>query len=142
MEGGRRRAKGSEPSALLRAWQLGTRRRQDCSDAAGPLARSWVGGAYTRDTSLLIEEGVMGSFEDEVEATRCWMESERFAETTRLYTPRQVVEQRGTVLTDYPVARNAAERFCPRLRELFAQAIVQGSPARTAAHGKVSGEES
>ena len=63
----------------------------------------------------------MGSFEDEVEATRCWMESKRFAETTRLYTPRQVVEQRGTVLTDYPVARNAAERFYPRLRELFAQ---------------------
>jgi isocitrate/methylisocitrate lyase len=63
----------------------------------------------------------MGSFEDEVEATRCWMESERFAETTRLYTPRQVVEQRGTVLTDYPVARNAAERFYARLRELFAQ---------------------
>ncbi|HVD88864.1 MAG TPA: isocitrate lyase/phosphoenolpyruvate mutase family protein, partial [Jatrophihabitantaceae bacterium] len=63
----------------------------------------------------------MGSFEDEVEATRCWMESERFANTTRLYTPRQVVEQRGTVLIDYPVARNAAERFYSRLRELFGQ---------------------
>jgi isocitrate lyase len=63
----------------------------------------------------------MGSFEDEVEATRCWMEGERFAATTRLYTPRQVVEQRGTVLTDYPVARNAAERFYSRLRELFVQ---------------------
>ncbi|MEP6680607.1 MAG: isocitrate lyase ICL2 [Chloroflexota bacterium] len=63
----------------------------------------------------------MVSFADEVETTRCWMESERFAETTRLYTPRQVVEQRGTVLTDYPVARNAAERFYARLRELFAQ---------------------
>ena len=63
----------------------------------------------------------MGSFEDEVEATRCWMESERFANTTRLYTPRQVVEQRGTVVTDYPVARNAAERFYSRLRELFGQ---------------------
>ena len=63
----------------------------------------------------------MGSFEDEVEATRCWMESERFAETRRLFTPRQVVEQRGTVQTDYPVARNAAERFYARLRELFGQ---------------------
>jgi isocitrate/methylisocitrate lyase len=63
----------------------------------------------------------MGSFEDEVEATRCWMQSERFAKTTRLYTPRQVVEQRGTVVTDYPVARNAAERFYARLRELFGQ---------------------
>jgi isocitrate lyase len=63
----------------------------------------------------------VGSFEDEVEATRCWMESERFAETTRLYTARQVVEQRGRVLIDYPVARNAAERFYTRLRELFAQ---------------------
>jgi isocitrate lyase len=63
----------------------------------------------------------VGSFEDEVEATRCWMESERFAETTRLYTARQIVEQRGRVLIDYPVARNAAERFYTRLRELFAQ---------------------
>ncbi|MBA2631415.1 MAG: isocitrate lyase family protein [Chloroflexi bacterium] len=63
----------------------------------------------------------MGYIEDEVEATRCWMESERFADTTRLYSARQVVEQRGTVLTDYPVARNAADRFYSRLRELFAR---------------------
>ncbi len=63
----------------------------------------------------------MGHIEDEVEATRRWMESDRFAETTRLYSPRQVVEQRGSVLTDYPVARNAADRFYARLRELFAE---------------------
>ena len=63
----------------------------------------------------------MGAFEDEVEATRSWMERERFTETTRLYTARQVVEQRGSVLTDYPVARNAADRFYARLRELFTQ---------------------
>jgi len=63
----------------------------------------------------------MGYFEDEVEATRRWLESDRFAETTRLYSARQVVEQRGAVLTDYPVARNAADRFYSRLRELFAR---------------------
>ncbi|MEW6583604.1 MAG: isocitrate lyase ICL2 [Actinomycetota bacterium] len=63
----------------------------------------------------------MGSFEDEVERTREWMASDRFAETTRLYSPRQVVEQRGVVPTDYTVARVAAEQFHKRLRELFAE---------------------
>ncbi len=61
----------------------------------------------------------MGVFEDGVEGTRAWMTSERFAETTRLFSPRQVVEQRGTIPSDYIVARNAAERFYARLRELF-----------------------
>ncbi len=63
----------------------------------------------------------MDSFEDEVAATRRWMDSDRFAEVTRLYTARQIVEQRGQVQTDYPVARNAAQRFYARLRELFGQ---------------------
>ena len=49
------------------------------------------------------------------------MDGARFAETTRLYSPRQVVEQRGVIETDYPVARNAADRLHARLRELFAE---------------------
>jgi isocitrate lyase len=57
--------------------------------------------------------------EDEWETTRRWMEGDRFARTTRLYSPRQVVEQRGVIETDYPIARNAADRFYARLRELF-----------------------
>jgi isocitrate/methylisocitrate lyase len=57
--------------------------------------------------------------EDEGETTRRWMEGDRFAHTTRLYSPRQVVEQRGVIETDYPIARNAADRFHARLRELF-----------------------
>ena len=61
------------------------------------------------------------TLEDELEATRRWMEGERFARTTRLYSPRQIVEQRGMIATDYPVARNAADRFYARLRELFDQ---------------------
>src|ERR687896_515718 len=60
-------------------------------------------------------------FEEEVAATRRWMDTNRFADTTRLYTARQVVEQRGSVHTDYTLARNAAERFYARLRELFDQ---------------------
>ena len=63
----------------------------------------------------------MGAFEDEVERLREWMGSERFAETTRVHTARQIVEQRGTVPQDYTVARDAAERFYERLRELFAE---------------------
>jgi isocitrate lyase len=38
----------------------------------------------------------------------------------RLYSPRDVVEQRGTIEVDYPIARTAAEEFYTRLRELFA----------------------
>src|SRR5450631_267652 len=46
--------------------------------------------------------------------------SPRFKGIIRLYSPRQVVEQRGTIATDYPIARQAAEGFYTRLRELFA----------------------
>ena len=62
------------------------------------------------------------AYEDpEIEPTRRWMDGARFAETERLYSPRQVVEQRGVIETDYPVARNAADRLHSRLRELFAE---------------------
>ncbi len=61
------------------------------------------------------------ALDDELRTTTRWMEDERFARTTRLYSPRQVVEQRGTIETDYPVARNAADRFYARLRELFVE---------------------
>ena len=58
--------------------------------------------------------------EQELEAVRGWMGSERFAGITRVYSPRQVVEQRGSVAADYTVAREAAEGFYARLRDLFA----------------------
>jgi isocitrate lyase len=62
----------------------------------------------------------MGKFADDVASTDRCMKSERFAGLIRAYSARQVVEQRGTVPTDYTLARNAAERFYARLRELFA----------------------
>src|SRR6478672_6965619 len=60
-------------------------------------------------------------FEQEVAATQRYFDSPRFEGIIRLYTARQVVEQRGTIAVDYTVAREAAEAFYPRLRELFAQ---------------------
>ena len=62
----------------------------------------------------------MEALDQELEAVREWMGSERFAGITRVYSPRQVVEQRGSVTADYTVAREAAEGFYARLRELFA----------------------
>ncbi len=38
---------------------------------------------------------------------------------TRLYSARQIVEQRGTIPNDYTVARDAAAAFYERLRQLF-----------------------
>ena len=61
----------------------------------------------------------MSSFEDKVREASEWFASPRFKGIIRLYSPRQVVEQRGTIATDYPVARAAAEAFYVRLRELF-----------------------
>ena len=63
----------------------------------------------------------MGKFADEVAATDRYIKSDRFTGLIRAYSARQVVEQRGTIPTDYTVARDAAERFYARLRELFAQ---------------------
>ena len=60
-------------------------------------------------------------FDQEVDAVRRWMEGPRFAGIRRLYTARQVVEQRGTIANQHTVARDAAEGFHARLRELFSE---------------------
>lgn len=61
----------------------------------------------------------MTSFEEQVRTTQEWFDSPRFEGTTRLYSARQVVEQRGTIPRDYTVARRAAEDFYERLTQLF-----------------------
>ena len=61
------------------------------------------------------------SFEEQVPETQRWIDSPRFAGITRLYSARQVVQQRGTIANDPTVAREAAEAFYARLRELFDQ---------------------
>jgi isocitrate/methylisocitrate lyase len=56
-----------------------------------------------------------------IEPVRAWVARQRFDGLTRLFSARQVAEQRGTIEVDYSVARNAAERLHARLRELFAR---------------------
>lgn len=63
---------------------------------------------------------VPAPFDQEVAATQRYFDDPRFAGIIRLYTARQVAEQRGTIPTDYTVAREAAGAFYKRLRELFA----------------------
>lgn len=63
---------------------------------------------------------VRAPFGDDVVATQRYIDGPRFTGITRLYTARQVAEQRGTIPIDYPVAREAAAAFYERLRELFA----------------------
>jgi isocitrate/methylisocitrate lyase len=60
-------------------------------------------------------------FDDDVAATQRYLDGPRFEGIVRLYTARQVAEQRGTIPTEYPVARDAAAAFYDRLRELFSQ---------------------
>jgi len=71
--------------------------------------------------SEVAEESAMDSFESEISETARWFASPRFEGIMRLYSARQVVEQRGTISTDYTVARVAAEQFYHRLRRLFAE---------------------
>jgi isocitrate lyase len=68
-----------------------------------------------------LEGNFHSDFENDIAATQRYFDSPRFDGITRLYSARQVVEQRGTIPSDYIVAREAAEAFYPRLRELFAQ---------------------
>ena len=60
-------------------------------------------------------------FDQQVADTQAYFDSPRFDGITRLYSARQVVEQRGTIASDYIVAREAAAAFYLRLRELFAE---------------------
>jgi isocitrate lyase len=62
----------------------------------------------------------MESFEERVQQMSEWFASPRFKGIVRLYSPRQVVEQRGTIGAEYPIAKKAAEAFYNRLGELFA----------------------
>src|ERR1022692_4023628 len=62
---------------------------------------------------------VISEQEEKVLEVSEYFASPRFNGIIRLYSPRQVVEQRGTIATDYPIARQAAEGFYARLRELF-----------------------
>lgn len=72
----------------------------------------------------------MSTFKEEVATTKAWFASPRFEGITRLYTAEQIVEQRGTIAVDYTIARDAAEAFYPRLREMFSagQSITTFGP--------------
>jgi isocitrate lyase len=63
----------------------------------------------------------MTRFEQDLADMRRWFESPRFAGIKRLYTAREVVEQRGTIRVEYSVARDAAAAFHARLRQLFSE---------------------
>src|SRR6201986_3603087 len=68
-----------------------------------------------------LREDFHDDFEKDIAATQRYFDSPRFDGITRLYSARQVVEQRGTIPRDYIGAREEAEAFYPRLRELFDQ---------------------
>ena len=63
----------------------------------------------------------MPTFDADVAAMREWFSGTRFAGIKRLFTPREVVEQRGTIHDDYTVARDTAAAFHARLRQLFTE---------------------
>ena len=71
------------------------------------------------DTADLHFDAEETAFDDEVEQTRSWMEDPRFRGVRRLYSARQVVEQRGTMEQDYSIAKTSSEGMYARLRELF-----------------------
>jgi isocitrate lyase len=71
------------------------------------------------DTVGLFSDQEATAFDCEIEQTKRWMEGPRFQGLQRLYSARQVVEQRGTIAQDYSVARKASEGMYTRLRKLF-----------------------
>lgn len=63
----------------------------------------------------------MEVFLEEILETKKWVESPRFKGILRLYSARDVVEQQGTIVNDYSIAKNAARDFYDRLRKAFAE---------------------
>ena len=61
----------------------------------------------------------MAILEQQISSAKDWFGNPRFDGIIRLYSPRQVAEQQGTITGDYTVAREAAEAFYTRLRQLF-----------------------
>src|SRR3954469_14060562 len=61
----------------------------------------------------------MTFLDKQIEATQQWFDNPRFKRISRLFSARQVAAQRGSIETEYRVARDAAEGFYKRLRELF-----------------------
>ena len=59
------------------------------------------------------------TLERRIEAAREWMRDERFDGIERLYGPRDVAEQQGSIPVEYPIARDAARQFHGLLRECF-----------------------
>ena len=76
---------------------------------------------HTTSTATERETRLHSAVEESIAETRKWLESPRFAGITRLYSARQVVEQRGTIHASYTVAKSAAEAFYAHLRDLFRQ---------------------
>lgn len=58
-------------------------------------------------------------FDEEIKRTQEYFDSERFKGIVRLYSARQVVEQRGTILREYSIAKRMAKEFYDLLRDLF-----------------------
>ena len=87
------------------------------------LTTQWCddGTTTTHDQSTEGTRIPMTPFDDNVAAAQRFMDSERFAGVTRLYSARQVAEQQGTIPADCRVARENAAAFYARLRELFAE---------------------
>ncbi|SBS73135.1 Isocitrate lyase [uncultured Mycobacterium sp.] len=71
-------------------------------------------------STIEADSATQSPFERDVIEAQRYFDSPRFEGITRLYTARQVVEQRGTIPVDHTVAREASTAFYKRLRELFA----------------------
>ncbi len=63
----------------------------------------------------------MIAFEAQVAMAREWFAQPRFDGTVRLHTCRDVAAQQGTIGQEYTVARDAAQAFYARLRDLHAR---------------------
>jgi len=55
----------------------------------------------------------------ELRETEAWFHSERFGDITRLHTPYEAVELRGSLTEDYTVARQSAVKLYDYLQRLF-----------------------
>jgi isocitrate lyase len=72
------------------------------------------------DTTSLPSDAPTDPVEADVAATEAWFGTDRFRDTTRLHTARDVVEQRGAFPPEHALTARTASAFHRRLRQAFA----------------------
>ncbi|WP_412535450.1 isocitrate lyase/phosphoenolpyruvate mutase family protein [Pseudobacteriovorax antillogorgiicola] len=76
---------------------------------------------FRAQDKTLVDLDDPNEYNSQLEELKAWMNGPRFSEIKRLYTAKQVLEQKGSIVESFPIAQMAAEGFYELLRSKFSK---------------------